>query len=93
MEHSKVISRAKALRGEGLSYRRIAKQMNREGFKAASGKALTDNSVYYYANHPGEEKKPPKLGITLLMERVWQSELKQETKRKIADLILNDLVS
>lgn len=98
MEHSKIIQRAKHLRDEGLSYRKIARQMNTEGFKNVSGRSLTDNSVYYYANYPDknssvrENTSRPTHSISSLVERIWEAEIKLETKRKIVDLIFDEIM-
>ena len=106
MNIERAISRAKELKAQGYSYRKMAKVLNQEGFRTTRGKPLTDNSVYYYANayaekHHIDPVKTPQTGkpapqkradLAAPIERVTASSLKETSRKKVLEIILDDLM-
>jgi predicted transcriptional regulator len=101
----KLLKRAKELQAEGFSYLKIAKLLNKEGFKNNRGKPLSNNAVYYYLNgysgkirRASAELRPDftnARGImpleTSLIQQVTKSSLSNAAQQQILGIILQDL--
>jgi len=51
-EGLQLLARARALRGEGLSYAKVAEQLNAEGFRPERGARIHASMVGYLLNNP-----------------------------------------